>query len=234
MATQLTPDEETALVTRARAGDRGAVDTLLRAHEGLVRRWARLYQHMGVDAPDLANEGRERLADVAVSHHWQPGRGTRWSTYAVTAMKRRMIAVILEQGMLVAREKEEQRASVRDDADPALRAALRRCRETVSLDAGTGEGAALVSRLSAGGERADDRIERRQWARSVGQAVGQLCAADRRVARMRIMVAVEGGEVPTLEVCGAALGVTRERVRQIEVRAGKRIRAALARAEVAC
>jgi RNA polymerase primary sigma factor len=69
----------------------------------------------------------------------------------------------------------------------------------------------------------EERLIRRRLAEQVRAALGELEPREREVMRLRFGLD-RGGEQRTLQEVGDRLGVTRERVRQIETRAKDRLR----------
>jgi RNA polymerase primary sigma factor len=100
-------------------------------------------------------------------------------------------------------------------------------RQTVSLDATVGEDTALGELLEDGSiESPIEPVLAGDLARQVERALATLAPRDREVVRWRF--GIGGGEPLTLEKIGARLRLTRERIRQIELRAlGKLARAAV-------
>ena len=77
---RLSCEEEYELAARAAAGDRGARDRLVQANLGLVVTIARRFLGRGLDLEDLIGEGN--LGLIRAAQRFDPGFGTRFSTYA--------------------------------------------------------------------------------------------------------------------------------------------------------
>lgn len=77
----LTPDEETELLERAKAGDEEALTRLVESNLRLVISIARRYVRPGVPLEDLVQEGAIGL--IKAIDHFDLSRGLRFSTYAV-------------------------------------------------------------------------------------------------------------------------------------------------------
>ncbi|MER3559421.1 MAG: hypothetical protein C4336_08275 [Armatimonadota bacterium] len=77
----LTPDEETELLERAKAGDEDALAHLVESNLRLVMSIARHYVRPGVPLEDLVQEGAIGL--IKAIEHFDLSRGLRFSTYAV-------------------------------------------------------------------------------------------------------------------------------------------------------
>lgn len=106
----------------------------------------------------------------------------------------------------------------------------------LSIDAGAGESETPEGRKSRtlvdDGETPDvsamGRVSRDQAARVIGDAIARLPERDQQIVRERHLK-----EPPaTLDTLSASLGISRERVRQIELRSLKKIRAALEEAGI--
>lgn len=91
---EYTREEEIALFAAAQAGDRASVAELMRRHEKLVhyivqRQWSAGWRYV-----DVVHEGRIGLWQAIL--HYDPGRGTRFSTYAGGAIAHQVWAAVAE------------------------------------------------------------------------------------------------------------------------------------------
>ena len=247
----LAPGEEQDLARRVQVGDTEAERRLAEANLRLVVRIARRYLHRGLSLLDLIEEGNVGLLHAV--RKFQPDRGTRFSTYATwwvrqaivraLANQARMIRLPVHVELLVGQyvkmrdtlTQELGRVPSLDEVAQALGRpvdeierleALRQ--QPLSLDAPVGEegkgsileviadpaappGAGLASILR---QRPD-----------LAGVLQDLPDTERTVITLRFGL---GGEEPmTLERIGRRLGVTRERVRQVEAAGLKRLRGLL-------
>jgi RNA polymerase sigma-32 factor len=76
----LRPDEESALLRAAHDGDRGAVDKLVKAHVRFVFSVAEEFRHYGISFDELVSEGLVGLMEAI--RRFDPSRGARLASYA--------------------------------------------------------------------------------------------------------------------------------------------------------
>ena len=242
-------DAEHRLAAAARTGSRSALDQLLVAHLRLVLRIARGYVKHGVPYEDLVGDGMVGLAEAA--QRFDPERGVRFSAYAAwwirahirrsTLANRRIVATPSTRAArkLIARLRETERALGQQLGRIATReevaAALGVTADDVGMvDTALRERDVVVGDIEHGGvELADfdcspeqlvaDAELRADVERAVGRAVGTLTEREREIVRRRIT----SDDADTLSVVGQALGLSRERVRQIESKACEKLRTVL-------
>jgi RNA polymerase sigma factor (sigma-70 family) len=252
-APRLTAEQEQDLARRAQAGDPEAERRLVEANLGLVVRLARRYARRGLLLPDLIAEGN--LGLIQAVRRFRPDRGTRFATYATWWVRYAIVRALGNQARLVRLPVHvelllAQYARARDSlaqelgrpptlAEVAERLgrplaqvedleALRQ-QQAVSLDAPVGAGTARLEDTLSDPAAAPEAVAVGTLLREraeLATVLQDLRDNERLVVTLRFGLA---GEPPmTLEVIGQRLGVTRERVRQIEGAALARLRRLLA------
>src|SRR5438067_12571192 len=251
----LTPAQELALARAMRAGDFSARQTLIERNLRLVVSIARHYVHRGVALPDLVEEGN--LGLIHALEKFDPERGFRFTTYATWWIRQSIERAIMNQsrtirlpahvvkelnivlralrhlethGMLSA-----EREPTLDDVAHLLGKPVEQVRKVLgykehvtSLDAPID----AEQGLCIGDQLADDdalspelvlhNSEIEGWIRLW---LNELSDRQRRVIERRY--GLNGTDVATLEQLAGELGVTRERVRQIQAEALDKLRARL-------
>ena len=250
----LTREDEAALVRRVKESPPGdpIEHELILSNVRFVHKIAGGYQSLLFPFEDLVNEGNIGLIEAA--RHFDPARGTRFLTYAVWWIRKAMLRALARQSSLVqipayqmkrlrrVLETERRlskalgRQADREEISREMRIALSqldailgvRSRE-LSLDEPTGPD--TVTPRSAGllDERsinAEDELIRHENEELVHWALGLLREEERVIIVSRF--GLEGNRAATLKEIGARLGLSRERIRQIEVQARERLRKAIA------
>ncbi len=95
----LTPEEEVALARRVQKGDKKAREQMIRANLRLVISIAKRYVNLGVPLNDLIEEGNIGL--MRGVEKFDPERGFRFSTYAAWWIKQSISRAIIDQGKMI-------------------------------------------------------------------------------------------------------------------------------------
>lgn len=237
----LTAEEELELARAKEAGDEQATERLITSNLRLVVWVAKRYDRPGIGLADLVQEGYFGLVEAVERFDWR--RGHRFSTYATWWIRQRIQRAVDTQARVVRfpshvaermrrldRARAELRAELgREPTAPEIREAagataeeVRRIdqapRTVVSLDTPVGEdGTELGELVAVDPFDLADAVEDDLRAEGLRAAIGGLPDRQRQVLGLRF--GLDGAEPRTLEEIGEHLGVSRERVRQIEQRA---------------
>ncbi len=234
-----------------RTGDEGAqkkhLDILIRNIKGYVKRVAMQYRDCGVPTEDLESEGY--LGVIEAIKRFDEGRGVKLITYSEWYIRKCMLAYIYNHSTnvripihqhrkekkvkdtyqtLVARGEEhttERVAEITGMPEPFVERAIRRVngRETsLYLTASRKRKDCIIDLLpDPNGASPEEIYISQRTKEDVQSALGMLNEKEKYVITRRFGAE---GEEPTLKEVGDSLGISRERVRQIEETSLKRIR----------
>jgi RNA polymerase primary sigma factor len=218
----LTPVEERELARRKDAGDEAAKRQLIESNLRLVMSITRNYTKAGVPLLDLIQEGNLGLIRAVEKFDYK--LGYKLSTYATWWIRQAVTRALADQGRTI-----RLPVHVADQVRRLMRArrelAQRLNREPVSLETPVGDGESMYADLieDVHSERPDETTSKKLRHTELAEALLRLNPRMRRVLTLRF--GLDGEPPKTLEEVGGELGITRERVRQLESRALRELRA---------
>lgn len=246
----MSKEEEMALARAVTAGKKKpeALHELVESNLSFVVKVASDYRGMGLQFEDLLNEGNLGLIEAA--NRYDHRRGTKFITYAIWWIRKAILRALAEHGSLV-RVPSYQMKKVREmrQAERALARKLGRkagrdeistqvgasvakldalmqlpCKE-MSIDEKVGEDSdSSVSDFLVDGSRAsvESDLIRQENQQLIRWALTSLSDQEKRILMNRF--GLSGGRTLTLKEIGEQMKLSRERVRQIEVQAKRKIR----------
>ena len=244
----LSAEEEAALAHAAQAGDEDARRRLSEANLRLVVSVAKRYAGRGLPFLDLIQEGNLGLMKAA--EKFEPDRGFKFSTYATWWIRQSITRAIADQGRTIripvhlvesinrvkktagellrrtGREPTAEEIAAQLDMEPArVRELIQLAQDPISLETPVGEeeDAHLEDFIQddEAGVPADE-AGRQLLRRELMNVLKSLTPREERVIALRF--GLEDGRARTLEELGREFNVTRERVRQIEAKALRKLR----------
>ncbi|TCK05240.1 sigma-70 family RNA polymerase sigma factor [Phorcysia thermohydrogeniphila] len=244
----LTREEEIELARRAKAGDKEALKKLVESNLRFVVSVAKKYLGCGLPLHDLIAEGILGLIEAA--RRFDPDKGVKFISYAVwwirqsimqaLAQQTGAVKIPVKQAVLVnkitrsygellkklGREPttEELAEYVGMDAKEIERL-LTVCQVPLSLDTPIGDEEDTTFKDFLKGEgtaEVEEKVVQEELKQSIQEMLEQLTPQEKKIIIMRF--GLDGNEPKTLREIGELLGISRERVRQLETRAKKKMK----------
>lgn len=239
----LTAEEERELARRCAEGDEDAIRKMVNSNLRLVVSVAREYAGRGVPLMDLIQEGSIGL--LAAARKFDYTLDYRFSTYATKWIRQGVTRCLMNHGCLIRvpmhtaermRKVNQVRNALRQEtgeeptsqeiaektgiSEAKVEELLQLTPEICSLDVPTGDGedgtlGMLVEDIQA--PQPQEEFVRQELVSTMDSLLSGLSERQQRVLRLHF--GMEDGRIHSLEEIGQMLGISKERVRQIEMQA---------------
>ncbi len=244
----ITADEEVELAQRIKAGDKKALEKLVKSNLRFVVSVAKQYQNQGLSLPDLINEGN--LGLIKAAKRFDETRGFKFISYAVWWIRQSILQALAEQSRIVRLplnkigsinkinkmyaklEQENERPPSPEELAKALdmsindvKISLKNAGRHISMDAPLveGEESNLYDVLRSGESPSPDKTLMLESLRTeIERALNTLTPREADV--IKLYFGLNGNHMMTLEEIGETFDLTRERVRQIKEKAIRRLK----------
>lgn len=244
----LSGDEEKELARRIRNGDQEALQRLVEANLRFVVSYCKRYRGLGLSFLDLIHEGSLGLMEAA--KRFDPERNVKFISYAVWWVRQAIFQALSEQHRIFRLPQKlsgqvskvgNARAKLVNELDRApttaelaqktalseheVENALKVSGDDLSLSTAVGEDGTLELGDTIEQDTVpsvERQLMRSSFEEQIRSLVAELDEKERQVISMRF--GLDGEDPRTLQEIGEALGLSRERIRQIESKAKEKLR----------
>ena len=244
----LTADEEVELAQRIKAGDKVALDQLVRSNLRFVVSVAKQYQNQGLGLPDLINEGN--LGLVKAAQRFDETRGFKFISYAVWWIRQSILQAVAEQSRIIRlpmnqvgaiskvkkmaaimEQELERKPTVAEIAEAVgmtedkVEALLSLNTRHISTDApidDDGEANFLDVFVQADADETDKIVEQESESNAIRKSLDQLSERERQI--VCLYFGLGAPREYTLEEIAMKFDLSRERVRNIRDKALKKMK----------
>jgi len=246
----ISAEEEVSLARAIRNGDRKALETLIQSNLRFVVSVAKQYQNQGLTLPDLINEGN--LGLIKAAERFDETRGFKFISYAVWWIRQSILQAIAEQSRIVRLplnkigsilkinnafmklEQDFQREPISDEIAEVLKLqpgiiedALQTSNFHISADAplreSDSEEYTLYDTLINNDEPSPDMsLMNSSLKIEIERALSTLDSREAQILRYNF--GLIGTHAMSIDEIGVVMNLTRERVRQLKMKALKKLK----------